>query len=377
MTNAQQNALDCLRLIRSENVGPATFYRLIDYYGDAGRALKALPELAKRGGSKRPIKPCTTEAAEQEIQKLHNLGGTILVYNDPEYPEHLRALPDAPPVLSLLGRTELIKNQGIGIVGARNASAGGMKMAARFAADIGAAGYPIVSGLARGIDTAAHQASLNSGTIAVIAGGIDVVYPQENQDLYDQIKENGLIIAESPLGTPPDRRHFPKRNRIIAGLSYGVLVVEAALKSGSLITANMALDYGRDVYAIPGSPMDPRAGGTNSLIKQQAAMMVTTPQDILDDLKAPRSGLFEVNRQRAFIPDIVENDPHMANTPDTESNDNIYDQLPSLLSYTPVQTDELIRRSGHPAAAVLSALLEMELAGRIERHPGNKISLAE
>tara|TARA_B100000686_G_scaffold353715_1_gene460436 strand:+ start:403 stop:1533 length:1131 start_codon:yes stop_codon:yes gene_type:complete len=376
LSRAEQNRLDCLRLIRSDNVGPATFFRLLEYYGDAASALSALPELAKRGGRKRPLKACDPKRAEQELEGLNAIGGQLAIYTDPQYPQHLRALPDAPPVLSLLGETALLNNQGIGIVGARNASAGGMKMAARFAADIGRAGHPVVSGLARGIDTAAHHASLETGTIAVVAGGIDVVYPKENQKLYEQVAARGLIVAESPLGTPPDRRHFPKRNRIIAGLTSGVLVVEAALKSGSLITANMALDYGRDVYAIPGSPMDPRSGGTNSLIKQQSAMMVTTPQDILDDIKTPRHGLFEVTYNHEFSQPPGDT-PRVPDPFRAEDTSPLHVVLPDLLSYSPIHADELIRRAGHPAAQVLAALMEMELAGRIERHPGNKISLLD
>lgn len=372
MSVAEQTQLDWLRLIRSDNIGPATFKRLMEFYGDAGRAIRALPEMAKRGGRKKPLIAYDEGRAVDEIKSLKKLGGQLLLQNDDAYPEHLKSCHDAPPVLSVLGNINLLAKPGLGIVGARNASIAGKKIAARFADDIGREGHAIISGLARGIDTAAHKASLPHGTVAVVAGGIDVIYPEENKDLYDEIVKYGAIVAESPLGTPPDRRHFPKRNRIIAGLSQGVMVVEAAQKSGSLITANMALDYGRDVYDVPGSPLDPRSGGTNSLIKQQAAMLVTSPQDILQDLKRIQP-LQEGGSNQPFGGTPIA----MADAADQMQDK--YDQcradILSALSPTPIHTDELIRETGHPPALILAILLELELGDKITRHPGNKISL--
>ena len=374
MSVNEQEQLDWLRLIRSDNVGPATFNRLLEFYGSAGRALTALPELAKRGGRKRPLKACDEKTAITEFKALKKYGGQWLTQNDPRYPKHLSSIHDAPPILAVLGDIDLLEKPGLGIVGARNASIGGRKIAARFADDVGAQGFPIISGLARGIDTSAHQSSLQHGTVAVVAGGVDVIYPEENKDLYAEIAKYGAIVAESPFGTPPDRRHFPKRNRIIAGLSYGVLVVEAAQKSGSLITANMALDYGREVYAVPGSPLDPRAGGTNSLLKQQSAMLVTSPQDILDDLNPRRLGPFqetntpqELSGTPVAMADAVENMNDAA-------RDQCRDKILSALSNIPVHVDELIRDIDCAPALVLSALLELELGEQIERHPGNKVS---
>lgn len=375
MSVTDQTRLDWLRLIRSDGVGPATFQRLMEFYGDAGRALKAIPDMAKRGGRKKPLRIYPEADAIAEIKGLQKLDGEVLLQCDPRYPAHLAACHDAPPVLSVLGNINLLSQQGLAIVGSRNASIAGKKIAARFADDIGKAGFPVISGLARGIDSAAHKSSLPHGTVAVVAGGIDVVYPEENKDLYDEIVKYGAIVAESPLGTPPDRRHFPKRNRIIAGLSHGVMVVEAAKKSGSLITANMALDYGRDVYAVPGSPMDPRAFGANSLIKQQAAMLVTSPQDILQDLSARNlSPLMETNQNQGLagtpvaIADAAEKMQ--------DRHNQCRDDMISALSPTPVHVDELIRETGHPPALVLSILLELELGEQITRHPGNKISRA-
>ncbi len=372
MSASEQQQLDWLRLIRSEGIGPATFKRLMEFYGDAGRALKALPDMAKRGGRKKPITAYAEKDAADEIKALKKMGGEILLQCDPRYPKHLTSCDDAPPVLSVLGDISLLSKQGLGIVGARNASIAGKKIAARFADDIGAEGYPIISGLARGIDTAAHKASLPHGTVAVVAGGIDVVYPEENKDLYDEIIKYGAIVAESPLGTPPDRRHFPKRNRIIAGLSHGVMVVEAAKKSGSLITANMALDYGRDVYAVPGSPLDPRAAGTNSLIKQQAAQLVTSPQDILQDLSR-LSPLMETDDDQGLKGTPLAMADAAAHYQD--KHDACRADIMDSLSPTPVHVDELIRETGHPPALILAILLELELGEQITRHPGNKVSL--
>ncbi|MGM0422737.1 MAG: DNA-processing protein DprA [Pseudomonadota bacterium] len=371
----QQTRLDWLRLIRTENIGPVTFNKLIEFYGSAGRALAALPDMAKRGGRSKPLIAYPEKDALAELKQLEKLKGELIIKSDARYPVHLAACEDSPPVLSVLGDTALLQKQGLAIVGARNASLNGRKLAERFAHDIGAEGYPIISGLARGIDTAAHKAGLEHGTIAVIAGGLDVVYPKENQDLYEQIAEYGLLVAESPLGTQPQARHFPKRNRIIAGLSYGVLVIEAAQKSGSLITANMALDYGREVYAVPGSPLDPRAAGTNALLKNQAAHLVTGSRDVLNDLGSQRlfplrEGGNDTGWQGSPVP-IANAAAQCSDDQRAECRSAILD----CLSSTPVHCDEIIREIDGPPALVLAILLELELAGRVERHPGNRINI--
>ena len=275
----QSERADWLRLIRSENVGPVTFFHLVRHYGSARAALDALPDLARRGG-KRAIRICPAANAEREIQALTEIGARLVAHGEPDYPRSLGAIEDAPPLIALLGNPDLLQRPMVAIVGARNASANGRRLAAALAGDLGAAGFSVVSGLARGIDTAAHTGSLKTGTIAVIAGGIDVVYPTENQDLHRDIASSGVLIAESAVGTKPVARHFPRRNRLISGLSIGVVVVEAAMRSGSLITARMALEQGREVFAVPGSPLDPRARGANNLIRQ-GATLTETADDVL------------------------------------------------------------------------------------------------
>lgn len=258
-TLSDRERIDWLRLSRSENVGPVTFRRLLHRFGSAAAALEALPELVRRGG-RTAIRVCTAEEAEQEIESLRGAEGRFLGLFEPDYPHALRAIDDAPPVLAVLGNATLLSQPILGMVGSRNASLNGSRLAERLARDLGAAGFVIASGLARGIDTAAHEGALKTGTIAVVAGGVDVVYPKENKKLYDKIVDQGAVISEQPLGSSPVARHFPRRNRIISGLAKGVLVIEAHLRSGSLITARSAADQGRDVFAVPGSPLDPRPG---------------------------------------------------------------------------------------------------------------------
>ncbi len=282
--NANANEkLNWLRLSRTENVGPITFYKLIDRYGSAAAALEALPDLAKKGGRKKPLTAPPINVIEKEYSKLQKIGGDLVCANEAAYPLALASTDDAPPVLSYLGHIDMVKPPCLGIVGARNSSLNGRKFTQKLARELGEAGQIIVSGLARGIDTAAHEGALKTGTIAVVAGGIDVVYPRENQKLYEEIIDHGLILAESPLGMQPIARHFPKRNRIVSGLSAGIIVMEATVKSGSLITARMAAEQGRDVYAVPGYPLDPRAQGPNKLI-QDGAVLVQNSRDILDKL---------------------------------------------------------------------------------------------
>jgi DNA processing protein len=359
-----------LRLIRTENIGPITFYRLLERFGSAEAALKALPDLAKRGGKMEGLKAFPQDEAEKEIEQTEKFGARLIARDEPDYPALLAELEDAPPLISVLGHATLLSKHSLGVVGARNASLTGRKIAEDFSRKTGAAGYVIASGLARGIDTAAHMASLSTGTVAVVAGGIDVIYPKENENLYRQIAEQGAIIAESPFGTEPLAKHFPRRNRLISGLSLGVLVVEAALKSGSLITARMAAEQNREVFAVPGSPLDPRAEGTNKLI-QDGAHLALSADDIIRELKGLRL------RPLSDSPDSTwKNAPSLSSPSLSEKADEqLRIRLLEILSPTPVQIDEVIRASGAPASEVLTVILELELAGRIERQPGNKVNL--
>ncbi len=358
-----------LRLIRTENVGPVTFSRLLERFGSAEKALQNLPDLAKRGGKMDGIKPYAADAAEKEIDNLYKIGGKLVCKAEADYPPLLAQIEDAPPVISVLGNPKLLSKKSLGVVGARNASLTGRKIAEDFSRKTGAAGYVITSGLARGIDASAHIASLPSGTVAVVAGGINVIYPPENDKLYAQIAESGAIVAESPFNTEPIARHFPRRNRIISGLSLGLLVVEAAAKSGSLITARMALEQNREVFAVPGSPLDPRAEGTNGLLRD-GAHMATTAEDIIEVLHSLRTRTLAEPKSGAFGggPDS----PALA---DSEPSEDLRNRVMECLSPTPVQMDELIRAVNAPVGAVLMIILEMELAGRIERQPGNKVNL--
>ncbi|HEY8191080.1 MAG TPA: DNA-processing protein DprA, partial [Alphaproteobacteria bacterium] len=264
--------LNWLRLARTENVGPITFRRLIRRYGDAAEAIEALPTLAAQGGRKKPLIPAPMDVVEKEYDALTKFGAYLICAADPEYPEALNAVEDAPPVMTVIGDVNLLSRPTVGMVGARNASLNSRKFAEILARDLGRAGHVVASGLARGIDTAAHEGSLPTGAIAVVAGGIDIIYPPENKNLYAQIREQGLVVAESPFGQEPFAQSFPRRNRIISGLSCGVVVVEASLRSGSLITARMAAEQGREVFAVPGHPLDPRAEGTNSLLRDGAIL---------------------------------------------------------------------------------------------------------
>lgn len=356
-----------LALARTDGVGPITFRRLIERYGTAARALAAMPDLAKRGGRAKPLVPFRLQDAEAEAARITKMGGFLLVWGDDDYPAQLAAIEDAPMALTVLGDATLLNKPGIGIVGSRNASLQGRKLAEHFAADLGRAGLTIISGLARGIDTAAHTASLPTGTIAVVAGGADVIYPAENKALYERITAGGAIIAENPLGMQPMAQHFPRRNRIISGLSRGVVIVEANLKSGSLITAGMAADQGREVFAVPGHPFDPRAAGPNNLIRD-GATIVTSAKDILDALARMRS-LRIVSEPQAMPPEFTSAEP------DAASLDQARNLIVPLLSAMAAPVDELIRASGLPTPVVQTILLELELAGRLVRHPQNRVSM--
>ncbi|HXF87288.1 MAG TPA: DNA-processing protein DprA [Xanthobacteraceae bacterium] len=358
-----EQRLDWLQLIRSENVGPRTFRALINHCGSARAALEALPELARRGGASKPAAICPREAAEREMTLAHRLGNAFVALGEPEYPPRLRMIDDPPPLIAVRGNLAVLGAPMVAMVGARNASAAGIKFAERLAAEL-AADFVIVSGLARGIDAAAHRASLNSGTVAVLAGGHDRIYPAEHAELLGAILERGAALTEMPLGWEPRARDFPRRNRLISGLALGVIIVEAARRSGSLITAHFALEQGREVFAVPGSPLDPRAEGSNGLLKQ-GATLVTEAADVLSALKPILGRPIECPAA----------EPERTAPPASEPNQDDRVRVLTLLGPTPVAIDDLIRLSGTSPAVVRTVLLELELAGRIEHHGGALVSL--
>lgn len=354
-----------LRLARSENVGPVTFRDLLDHFGNAVAALDALPGLAVRGGARHSIRIAAAADAEKEIAHTEKRGGRILVLGDEAFPPRLAALDPPPPVISVAGDAALLPQKSIAIVGSRNASAAGRRIAGDMAAALAEEGFVVVSGLARGIDTAAHRASLPGGTVAVLAGGLDIAYPEENRALQDEIASQGALVTEMPLGTSPQARHFPRRNRLISGLSLAVVVVEAALRSGSLITARFALEQGRDVFAVPGSPLDPRAQGANRLIKD-GAPLVENAADVIAALAAPLGHRFGEPEPPSFAPRDAA--PAQADGPARE-------RILAALGPTPTPFDELVRQSGASVPLVRAVILELELAGRIHRDPGDRVSL--
>ena len=361
LSDAQRR--DWLRLIRSENVGPRTFRALVNHFGGAREALAALPDLARRGGAARAIKICSRDEAERELEAAQDLGITFVASGEPDYPIRLQMIDDAPPLLAVRGTLAALARPMIAVVGSRNASAAGMKFAERLARELGAAGYVIASGLARGIDAAAHRAALASGTVAALAGGQDCIYPPEHEGLLEDMLANGCAVSEMPLGWVPRGRDFPRRNRIISGLSVGVVVVEAARRSGSLITARLALEQGREVFAVPGSPLDPRAEGTNGLIKQ-GATLVSETNDVVSVIAPILGRPLPIEEPEAIPP--PEDEP-----PDSDARARIL----SLLGPTPVSIDDLIRLSGASAAVVRVTLLELELAGRLVRQAGGLVAL--
>ncbi len=365
---SDEERLDWLQLIRSDNVGPAAFRMLIDRTGSARAALDALPAMANRGGASRRIKVSNRDDAEAEIRAANSLGIGQIGMDEPNYPPWLRQSDSAPPLLAVLGSTEALARPIISIVGSRNASAAGRKMAALLARDLGDSGFTIASGLARGIDTSAHQASLSTGTVAVFAGGLDVIYPPENNELVGEILENrGACVSEMPLGWQPRARDFPRRNRIIAGLGLATIVVEAAERSGSLITARMALEQNREVMAVPGSPLDPRAAGANRLLKQ-GAVLVTEADDVIRMLK-PILGDEDIRPSPAARPR-----PEPV-SPAEEPLDSERQAIIEALGPSPIEADEVVRLTGLAARTVSVSLLELELAGKLERHPGQRVSL--
>ncbi len=364
-----------MRLSRTDGIGPIGFYAMLRRFGSARAALEAVPKLARRGEHGRPLAAIPRAAAETELAALHRLGGQLVCWGEPGYPEALAQTEDAPPVLSLLGDGELLRRPMLAVVGARNASGNGRRLARELAAALAEAGLVVVSGLARGIDAAAHLGALDRGTAAVVAGGVDVVYPEENRGLYDALRRQGVIVAEMPLGSEPQARHFPRRNRIISGMALGVLVVEAAARSGSLITARYALDQGREVFAVPGSPLDPRSRGANDLLRR-GATLTETAEDVLAQLgplvrePPPRPvPLPAANEVRWGLDGGVG-----GSSPPADDEDALA-MILERLGPTPVAIDELVRQCQLTASAVATLLLELELAGRVERHPGNLVSL--
>ena len=350
-----------LRLIRSEQIGPITYFHLLARFGSAQAALDAIPDLAARGGGRVP-RLASRDQVEREAGLVERLGARYLFLGEAPYPPLLAEIETAPPALIVQGDVALLGRPAVALVGARNASAAACRFARHLAHDLGTAGTVIVSGLARGIDTAAHDGSLDTGTAAVIAGGIDIFYPPENEARQRAIAERGLLVAEQPPGTEPRARHFPYRNRIIAGLAQGTVVVEAAPRSGSLITARQAAECGREVMAVPGSPLDPRAQGCNLLIRE-GATLVQTAEDVLEAI-------------RPIHPGIVRQPPPNYGPAAADAEEDERRTVGELLGPTPVAVDEIIRQSGLSAPVVQTVLLELELAGRLERHAGGKVSAA-
>lgn len=355
---------DWLRLSRAENVGPITFRQLMRRFGNAKAALDALPDMASRGG-KRTFTIPAVAIIDDEIARTRKIGATIIAMCEAGYPESLAVTEDAPPLITVLGQPSLLHKRTIGIVGARNASLNGRKMAEILARDLGKEGIVIASGLARGIDASAHTATLATGTVAVVAGGVDVIYPEENRALQGQIAEQGCIVSDQPLGLEPFAKLFPRRNRIISGLSLGIVVVEAAQQSGSLITARMALEQGREVFAVPGSPLDPRCSGTNDLIRQ-GAVLTEKAADILAHIHKQPRGMFEPPRLPFDAPIA---------TPDENELPKARDKILECLSPSPTAVDAIVRQTGLTPSIVLTILLELELAGRLERQAGHKVAL--
>lgn len=381
LTPAQR--VDWLRLIRTENVGPRTFRALISQFGNASAALEALPSLTRRGGRLLPPQSPSRMEAEDEISALEAMGASLIAICEADYPLPLRVLDDAPPVLAILGRRELLRMPMVALVGSRNASAAGRTMTTQLSRDLGMAGWVVVSGLARGIDAVAHEASLATGTVAVFAGGLARPYPPENFRLMERIAQEGVLVSEMPVNWEPRARDFPRRNRLVSGMAYGVVVVEAAMRSGSLITARLAAEQGREVFAVPGSPLDPRATGTNRLIKQ-GATLVLTAEDVLEVLRPMVEGQMRAEEPASlslppqqfplFVEDMTEAPPIPPLTSGAQRSDH-HTVILALLGPTPTAIDDLVRLSGCGVAAVHSTLLELDLAGRLDRPGGGLVAL--
>jgi DNA processing protein len=396
---SDRQRLDWLRLIRSESIDPRTFRSLMNRFGGAAAALDALPELARQAG--RSIRLCAPGDAEREYEGLRRLGGSLIALGEAAYPLPLQAIDTAPPLIAVLGRAETLLRPSVALVGSRNASAAGQKFTARLARDLGEAGFIIVSGLARGIDTSAHQASTDSGSVAVLAGGLDKVYPPQNLPLLERMLEQGAAVSEMPLGWAPRGRDFPRRNRLVSGLSLGTVVVEAARKSGSLITARFANEQGRQVFAVPGSPLDPRAEGGNHLIREGATLCAEAAH-IIEALEP----LLRNGHEFRQLPSVIGEGAREGASPELWDDLDLaggaaapYASLPEpepgmdlplasdgtdveaartvvmrLLGAAPVSIDDLVRASGRSAREISHTLLELELDGELQRHPGGALT---
>ncbi len=360
----EEDRIDWLRLIRSDNIGPRTFHDLVKYYGGVGPALAALPALARRGGSTRPFRIVSREQAQAELTAARATGVEFITLGEPDYPSRLKMIEDPPPIVAVRGNFGALGRPSVAIVGSRNASAAGVKFAERIARDLGEAGFVIVSGLARGIDAAAHRASLNTGTVGVLAGGHARIYPPEHAGLLDKIVMNGAAISEMPFAWEPRAHDFPRRNRLISGLSLGVVVVEAARRSGSLITARL---QGREVFAVPGSPLDPRSEGANGLLKQ-GATPVTEAADVITAIEPILGRSIE-------LPSAQEPSQELLGAPDAEPDTDERSRLIALLGPAPVSIDDLVRLSQSSITTVRGILLELEIAGRLSRHGAGLVSL--
>jgi DNA processing protein len=368
-----EERLHWLRLRRTETIGPISFYAMLRRFGSARAALEALPRLARRDAHGRTVTAVTRAAAEAELTEIARAGGRLICWGEPAYPSALAAVEDAPPILTVLGHLEWLARPMVAVVGARNASANGRRIARDLAGALGRAGLVVISGLARGIDAEAHLGAIATGTVAVQAGGVDIVYPAENHGLYEAIARQGAIVAELPLGSEPQARHFPRRNRIISGMALGVVVVEAAAHSGSLITARFALEQGREIFAVPGSPLDPRCRGSNDLLRR-GATLAETVEDVVSQL-APLSRLETPLDRAPAVPTANLPIASIGGSVEPAADDAGLDLVLGLLGPTPVPVDELVRQCQLSAAAVATLVLELELAGRVERHPGNLVSL--
>lgn len=364
--------LACLRLIRSENIGPATFRTLINLCGGADAALAALPEIARRGGRRRPFRICTIAKAEDELAAASAIGSSPLFTIEPGYPKVLATVDNPPPLIYAKGNTSVLNQPAIAIVGSRNCSGAGAAFARQLASELGDTRFVITSGLARGIDGAAHRSAMKTGTVAVLAGGLDIIYPPEHTDLQHQIAETGCLVTECPPGFKPRGKDFPRRNRIISGMSLGVVVIEAAKRSGSLTTARFAAEQGRDVFAVPGHPLDPRAAGTNALLKS-GAILATNSEDIITEL-APQ--LTSDDRASLRAREEV-NEYHAPTYDDIDVGNPERELVAGLLTPTPISLNEICRLTELHPKQVQAVILELTLAGRLEHHGQNLISLGQ
>ncbi len=364
---SDKERLDWLQLIRTETIGPITFAQLLKRFGSAAAAIDALPQLAMKAGRKLPLRAASRASAEREMERAAAAGAALIARCEPNYPRPLAEIADAPPLIYARGHQSLFERPAVAVIGARNASGVGRKIARSLAEGLGAADIVVVSGLARGIDGAAHDAALKSGTIAVVAGGVDVIYPPEHAELTAAIAERGLVLSEQPPGAVPTARDFPRRNRLISGLSRGIVVVEAAARSGTLITARFALEQGREVFAVPGSPLDPRCQGANRLIRD-GATLVENAQDILDVL----AGQFRSAQEPPHDPlDWGADGDRFCAADITRARALVRESL----SFTPLHRDEILRETDAPASLVIEALIELILAGEAEEHSGGRFSL--